>query len=332
MIVLHLLPSSPVSAAARQVELLAPALKALNIDVHFATLDAGRPVDAPGWWRLRRQVRGLRPDVVHAWRLPALRAAGLLRRLGRQRFRLMVSEPGRGGHVNPLDRRLLRSTDGVVAGYPAEAAALRRFGIVGDRIRELPPVVAPPADPAIDSSLPPDCKLIVCAGMFDSAHGFRDALWAADILRYVVRDLRLVIVGDGPDRAKLAAFVRGVNRAGESVHLLPSRADAAAVLARADVVWVPSRKDCGRQVLLEAMAAGRPVVASALPSLAAVVTDGETGLLTRPADPVALAKRTRRLFEDPAFAARLGAGAREAVTPFTPANAAAAYAEFYRKL
>src|SRR5205823_1577696 len=114
----------------------------------------------------------------------------------------------------------------------------------------------------------------------------------------------------GPDRGRLARFARSINPAGGHVHFLPARPDAAALLARADVVWVPSRAECGRQVVLEAQAAGKPVVASALPGLAALVADGRTGRLTPPGDPAELARRTRPLLADPASAGRLGAAGR----------------------
>ena len=162
----------------------------------------------------------------------------------------------------------------------------------------------------------------------EAGHGFREAIWAADLLRYVVDDLRLVIVGHG-DRSGLDRFARGLNPAGGRVFFLPARPDAAALLARADVVWVPSRSDCGRQVLLEAQAAGRPVVASALPGLAARIADGRTGLLTPPGDPRELARRTRTLFDDPALAERIGTAARAAVAGYTPANAAAVFNAIY---
>src|SRR5581483_1337666 len=99
-----------------------------------------------------------------------------------------------------------------------------------------------------------------------------------------------------------------------------------ALLARADVVWVPSLAECGRQVALEAQAAGRPVIASRLPGLAAVVADGKTGLLAPPNDPPTWAALTRRLFDDPELARRLGDAGRAAVSGFTPERAAAAYA------
>jgi glycosyltransferase involved in cell wall biosynthesis len=346
---LVLLPDFGYHAAARQAALLAPTRR----DVHVAALGpdgplaaplraAGVPVHALGTerrfdptlaWRLRRLVAELRPEVVHAWRLPALRAAGALRLLGRTRFRLVVSEPRRGGRWNAFDRWLLRRADAVSAGSPAEGDALRRLGLPADRVHALPPAVDPPSSgepPPLGVELPPEAQLIVCVGALTPAHGFRDAIWALDILRYVAPDLHLAIIGDGPERGALGRFVRDVSRASDRVHFLGTRPDAAALLARADVVWVPSRSECGRQVALEAQAAGRPVVASALPGLAALVADGRTGLLTSPGDPPALARQTRRLLEDAELAARLGEAARQAAEAHAPARVAPAYEKLYR--
>jgi glycosyltransferase involved in cell wall biosynthesis len=68
--------------------------------------------------------------------------------------------------------------------------------------------------------------------------------------------------------------------------------------------------------LFEYMAAGRPIVASALESVEEVVEDERTALLVPPSDPDALASALARLADDPGLAERLGAAAREAVTPF----------------
>jgi glycosyltransferase involved in cell wall biosynthesis len=345
---LFLLPDFGYHAAARQVALLAPVLRSLTLparpEVHAAALGdegplaaplraAGVPVHALGtgrrfglapWARLRRLVAGLRPDVVHAWRLPALRAAGALAALGRLRgrrpFGLVVSEPRRGGRWTALDRQLLKLAD-AVAGTSAE----------------LPPAVGPPApgaSPPPDVPLPPGARLVACVGALAPAHGFRDAVWAADILKYAVPDLHLAIVGDGPERVRLRPFIDRVNkaRAEEFLYLWPPRPDVAALLARAEVVWVPSRSECGRQVLLEAQAAGRPVVASALPGLATLVEDGGTGLLVPPGDPPALARQTRRLLDDPELARRLGSAARQAAAWHVPERVAPAYAALYERM
>lgn len=349
MPLLHLLPSLDYSAAGRQVGLLAPILRE-QFDLHVAALGPDGPLAAPlraagvpvhalgagpsGWYRLARLVGDLGPTAVHAWRLRPLRAAGAMRELGRGLFRLVASEPWRGGRPTRLDRRLLENADVATITSAADADALHRLDVPAARIRELPPAVAPPPPdpPLLDVPLPAGAKVVMCVGALTLPHGFRDAVWAADILRYPVPDLHLVVVGDGPDRGRLERFARGINPAGGHAHFLPARPDAATLLARADIVWVPSQAECGRQVLLEAMAAGRPVVATALPGLAALVADGQTGLLAPPGDPAELARRTRPLLDDPARAARLGAAAREAVAGSAPERVAPAYAALYRQL
>jgi glycosyltransferase involved in cell wall biosynthesis len=347
--ILHLLPSFDYTAAGRQVSLIVPLL---GNDAHVAALGRDGPFaeplrsagvtvhalggrgrfDVAALWRLRQLIADLRPDVVHAWRLPALRAAGLLHAVGRPPFRLIVSEPLRGGHVNALDRRLLRSADAVISSYAAEADSLLRLGILADRIHELPPVVAPPTGeaPPLNLPLPAGSKVVMCVGSLTPPHGFREAIWAADLLRYMVDDLRLVIVGPG-DRTALSRFARGLNPVGGRIFFLPPRLNTAALLGRADVVWVPSRSPCGRQVVLEAKAAGRPVVASALPALASLIAESQTGMLTPPGDPRELAKKTRSLFQEPELAERIGSAARDTVVRFTPASVAAALRLLYTR-
>jgi glycosyltransferase involved in cell wall biosynthesis len=353
VILLHLLPTFDYSATGRQLSLIAPvlrekaeihvaalgpdgpiaeSLRAAGVSVHF--LGSGRQFDFAPLRALRRLVRELRPGVVHAWRLPAVRAIAPLQAWRTTAIRLVVSEPRRGGRINLLDRWFLRSADAVIASHRAEADAVRRLGVATNRGHELPPAVS---NPAIESAplglaFPPDAKTVMCIGTLRPAHGFRDAIWAADILRYPIPDLHLVIIGDGPDRARLSRFALGINPAGGHVHFLPARPDASALLAHADVVWVPSRSECGRQVLLEAMAAGRPVVATALPGLGALVADGRTGLLIPPGAPIELARRTRTLLDDPNLAGRLGAAGREAVAGLTPERVALMYAALYQTL
>ena len=85
-----------------------------------------------------------------------------------------------------------------------------------------------------------------------------------------------------------------------------------AAYARCDVCVVPAIwPEPFGIVAVEAMAAGRPVVASAVGGLASTVVDGETGLLVPPGDPAALAAALERLLDDRALAARLGASGRD---------------------
>jgi glycosyltransferase involved in cell wall biosynthesis len=77
------------------------------------------------------------------------------------------------------------------------------------------------------------------------------------------------------------------------------------------VVWSPDRSGGSTNAVLEAMAAGRPVVASRLPGLAEVVAEGETGFLVPRGDKAALARRTRLLLDDPARRRQMGEAARQ---------------------
>jgi glycosyltransferase involved in cell wall biosynthesis len=119
--------------------------------------------------------------------------------------------------------------------------------------------------------------------------------------------LHVVVVGDGPEEMALRRLAAA---APVPVHFVGHRADAAAWLALATVVAIPSRRESFGRVTLEAMAAGRPVVASRAGGIVDAVTDGETGLLVAPDDPPALAAALRAVLECEALGQRLGAAAR----------------------
>src|SRR5205823_752781 len=120
--------------------------------------------------------------------------------------------------------------------------------------------------------------------------GFCEALRAADYLNYPFPELRLHIVGAGPFESTLRRF-RKATYFGSNVHLEGSHARGADRLATAEVCWVPSLSATGRQVALEALAAGTPVIASDLPHLREII-GSENGLLVRPGSPIALAQAT----------------------------------------
>ena len=120
---------------------------------------------------------------------------------------------------------------------------------------------------------------------------------------------RLVIAGIGPLQESLAARIARPDLAGR-VRLLGKRADTAAILSALDLFVLPSRWEGFGLVLLEAMAAGRPIIASRVSAIPEVVQDGATALLVPPDDAGALRDAIATLLEDPARAAALGAAGR----------------------
>lgn len=163
---------------------------------------------------------------------------------------------------------------------------------------------------------PPDGEdlAVLAVGRFVEKKGFAHAIRA---LALTARPIRLRLVGDGPLRRELeaaavAAGVAGrVTFAGRRTH-----GYLAAEYAAADVVVVPSvvdrdgDRDGLPNVVLEAMAAGRPVVASDVAAISSAVAHGATGVLVPPGDAAAIAWALDELHDDPAARRGMGDAAR----------------------
>ncbi len=314
------------------------ALRANGVDIHHLPLRY--PGDARGFAALRSAVTGSNVDVLHALDPFTARLAYLLTR---PRFGVPVpprvvasgsDSPGTG-LTGWLTRRALYTANRVIAATRAEADRYLRLGAPAGKIEVIPPGV-PPAPPPPDPvavrkalDIPSGGRLVIAAGRFDAAGGMRSAAWAFDIVRYVVPDLYLVLVGDGPERGRVERFARGVSLDDYRVRFTGARADLPAVFGLAEVAWVTHARG-GLAVALSAMAAGRPVVAFATPELAEVVEDGVTGRLVPPTDPAGLAAVTNELLDDPEQSRQLAAAARERVAErFGLSEAVGRYASLY---
>jgi glycosyltransferase involved in cell wall biosynthesis len=125
-----------------------------------------------------------------------------------------------------------------------------------------------------------------------------------------------LVVGDGPLMEELVALSERLGL-GRRVHFLGYRSDARAIIGLLDVLVVSSLSDGAPLVVLEAMGAGVPVVASAVGGIPEQIRHDGEGLLVPPGDPVALSDALLCLLRDPAYARRLGeAGRRRAVSEF----------------
>jgi glycosyltransferase involved in cell wall biosynthesis len=334
--ILQVIPSLSYSGAAKQISLLAAALPRKRFDTRVCVIgDSGpfaeplqragvvlevlgcqRGIDVAAAWRLRALLKIFAPDVIHVWQPSSLWALGLL--YWGCKGRMVVSCPCVRGKVDGIQHRwFLGCANRVITSSSAELALCRRSGLPEDKLIPLSPAVEfrqpVPVEGAGD-----DGHTIVCVGPLERHKGYRDAIWTFDILRYVENALQLVVIGDGPDRPQIERFAK-ITRA-RDIRLPGVQPDVAPWLARAELVWVPSLAPGGLNVALEAMALGKPVIATRVAGMDEVVIDGETGFLIAPGDKVALARRTRQLLHDAALRQRLGeAGRRRAAERFTVA-------------
>jgi len=156
--------------------------------------------------------------------------------------------------------------------------------------------------------LSPETLVVGTIGRLSEQKGQRDLLAAAAQVAREFRDVRFVLVGDGDLRAELEAQADALGL-GDRIVFAGHRADIPAVLAAIDVVCISSTYEGTPLALFEAMAAGKPIVSTAVDGCREVLSDQRTGLLTPPRDPASLARALVRLRRDPELRRSLAAEA-----------------------
>jgi glycosyltransferase involved in cell wall biosynthesis len=218
-----------------------------------------------------------------------------------------------------LDALARRSADVIVANSQAVIDdVVAREGLARERIRlirngvEIPPPLSDAERTALRAGfgVGPDELLIGTVANLKPAKGIGHLIEAAAAVGEAIPAARFRVVGEGWLRPELEARIaaRGL---GERIALAGSVPDARAVYGAFDLVVHPSDAEGLPNAVLEAAAAGRPIVATAAGGTGEIVTDGETGLLVPIGDSAALGAAIIRLARDPDLRARLGAAARE---------------------
>jgi glycosyltransferase involved in cell wall biosynthesis len=360
---LHLVSNPWWTGSAAPALELAAALRARGHDVRFGCVrgdalegkarEAGlAPVDGLGLertarpWALARDVRALRRlvrehriEVVHAhlthdhW-LAALAVAGSPARLVR------TVHLRRAVRRSPLWRWLVGRTAAVIAVSAGIAEALRAAGVAPERVTVVPGAVdverfRPDRDgAAVRERLGLGAGPVVgCVARLTAGRGHELLLHAVDRLRSRVPTARLVLVGRGEARPALEALVRRL-RLDDHVVFAGYRGDdlPETLVAMDCFVLLGSGSEESCRAVLEAMAAGRPVVAGRVGALPETVTEGRTGWLVD-GDAGRVAERLATLLLDPGRARAMGEAARrDAVTRFSQARRAAAVEQVYARV
>jgi glycosyltransferase involved in cell wall biosynthesis len=341
MRLLFVCPALDTGGQERHWSLLLPALAARDAEPHLLTLSsegalfaevvaAGVParcaglrgrIDPRGLRRALAAAASARPEVVVSYGVSGqLVAQAIARRAGARHVlnehtpctadgALLAPRP----HQRALLRLLAPRVDAVIAVARAQVDPLTRRGYRRETIRVIPNGVfggrLEPSRPreevraALGAADGGFLALAVSALRPEKrVDAFVDAVALARRSRPEVRG---AVAGDGAELDGLRA------RAGDGVALLGARQDVADLLDASDVVCLPSAAEALPMAVLEAMALGRPVVASDVGGTRDAVVDGETGMLVAPGDARGMAAALAELAADPARAERMGKAGRD---------------------
>jgi glycosyltransferase involved in cell wall biosynthesis len=281
-------------------------------------LDLTSRWDPRAFSRALSRLRAWQPDVIHTHLKHAdLVGAVVARRLHRPMISTLHIVDDRGGLLPRTKRRLAASFRvSAAARTVAVSEAQRQWYLEAfpradpQRVVTIHNGVGDHSDETAQSArrvlgVPNDALVVVQVGLLREGKGHRDLLDAVQELRArgEVPNLHVLVAGSGPLREELE------RAAGPEVHLLGYREDVSTLLHAADIVVQPSWFDALPTTLIQALAAGKPAVATGVGGIPEIVTP-DCGILVRPRAPVELAQAIRALAHDPRRRTALGTAAR----------------------
>ena len=283
--------------------------------------------DARAIQTLTRLMRASRPDLVHTHTT----TAGGLGRIAARRAKVPVTVHTFHGHVlsgylsglqtralTAAERALARRTDALVSVSTRVRDELLALGIgtpgqwrVVPLGLELGDLLRGPAERSTSRAalgLPPEGQLVGIVGRLAAIKDHGTFLAMAAKLAAARTDVSFVVAGDGALRESLEDRARSL--LGTRIRFLGWATDLPLLYGALDVVVLTSRNEGTPVALIEAGAAGRPVVATDVGGVAEVVRDGTSGFVVPPGDAAALAARVARILDEPEAARAMGLAGR----------------------
>lgn len=281
-------------------------------------------VDIAAAWRLSRVLKSVQPDVVHAHDSHgvAMAATAIAILSPATHLPLVIT---RRSEFRPerttFSKWKYSQVDAFVATNGSVRQRLLAEGVPSARVAVIPPGVDVERIGRVDAAnlhaelfLPTHAPIVGNVAVLDPQKGHHHLIAAAGLVLRDVPDTRFVIMGDGPLRATLARDVHS-RHLDRHIFLPGFHTDIARHLKGFDVYVSAALHVTGSLALIEAMAASRPIVATAVGHVPDLIEDGVTGLLVPPKDDAALAAAITRLLKDEplrrAMGARASARARE---------------------
>ena len=295
----------------------------------------------PSLIKLVHIIRQVNPEIIHCF----LFRANILGRLAGRiaRTPIIISSIRVMEKDKPLKHLIDRLTASMVDKYMAVSESCRRFtieqlGISPDKIITVYNGIDCREEETSDIKTPSDntddVKKIALVGRFDRQKGHDVLLRALKIIMDRNTDLNLntFFFGEGPDEEKIKAAINRMGLSGK-VFFRGVIEDIRGTIAGMDLLVLPSLWEGLPNVLLEAMAEAKPVVASDIEGIDEIVVDGTTGILFEPGNPEAFAEAIMRLLCNQDLAEKMGrTGRAKAVKKFSIENTVAETLTVYQKL
>jgi glycosyltransferase involved in cell wall biosynthesis len=316
-------------------------LRAAGIPCHL--IDQRGAADWRCLFRLTRLMRRMKPAVVHTWLFTAdtygrlaARACGIRRVVCAMRNTI----DDLPWHYRLVNRFLSRSTAIVTINAEAIREGLVRAGGIPDqKIRTIHNGITLDSDePSGSQSLPEGWPagggngVVGMVARLSPQKDHRTLLEAASQIQSEMPQASWVLIGDGPQRAAIEGWIRDLGLQ-ERVVMLGQRENARALMARMSVFVLSTHYEGCSNAVMEAMAAGVPVVATDVGGNRELIAHEQTGFLVPPRDAQALAQAVLKLLRDPAMAQGMGQRARARMkNEFSMESAACKTQSLYKEL
>lgn len=303
-----------------------------SLDIPVLDLDLVRPARIGALWRLYSLFHDTRPEIVHAWLFHAVVVARLLGRMAGVPIVISARQNvNLGSPFRDMVNRLTIGTDDqvIAVSEAARRVDIERAGAAREKVVVVYNGVDlgayPPVTPQMRAEarsalgLPSGIKLVGTVARLHPSKGIDCLITAAAQVLARLPHTRFLVVGDGTERAALERLARELGIA-DRLFFLGERRDVSFLLPGLDLFVLPSREEGMGIALIEAMASGVPVVATATGGIVEVVEDTVSGFLVPPGDANALAATIISALNAPRLADQMSTNARQRVAAMFSIN------------
>jgi len=301
-------------------------------------------------WEIRNLYKKIKPDIVHLNSSKAGILGSLASQMSNVNCQMSLIYTAHGWVFEEPLSRVSKNLYRLAEKYTARAKdaiivlsgkdktiAREKLGIPLNRLTLIPNGLNPPALslPRAEArqilELKADATVVGTIANHYKTKGLDVLLRAVAEIKKEMDNLQVIIIGDGPERARLKALIAKLNLRA-CVRLTGFLPDANKYLPALDIFVLPSRKEGLPYTLLEAMRAGLPIIATAVGAMPTVITNGVDGLLVPPESPRALGQALQKFTANQEYHDQLGLAAKRRAEAFSLTKQIQATTTLYRSL